>query len=1040
VNAVSICACLLLTVGGLEAAQEGLLRNNGFEGPGVDFRLRPEARARIDGRIAEGWQDNSQWADLDLHYAIDPTGGRNGSAAQRVELRATADGSPQLLQEFEVQAGQTYTGRAWVRGLERVPVNLLLRASGSPYTLHARHQVLTTPDWQELRVTWTASADGRASFILNPEAAGTVWLDDAALSAALAEPRAAAPIPGTADPAQRGDGANLLRNPTLATPYGQIEARDGEISGAVAHGWEDNSAWADVTLRYEMDTLNARSGGACQRITVRSVRSGVVQFAQPFEMRRGRSYRAEVWVRAEVSMPVQVIVRDAKGPWQVHASSQATLAPSWQRMVLTWTAAKDFPVYLMVMPQGTGAMFLDEATVADVTGLPVPVNPAPPKTGNLLVNSSFEAGLANGWMLRLGQQPGNPIADDADFPTEAPVHGRHSVSFVAAGGLLRTGGSPADLATPKVAVNWGRPHVFSIWLRAERPVEVVQLRFGGGTERTVSIDREWHQYAVQATPGEGQDSMTGQVRILASEDTRIWADAAQIEEAEAASATYLEPHPIEIALTSDRAGAVHHGSDDVHLHVQLSPMAPEGSVLRARVYDLYGDQSVALPELRLPVESLEVPASVLRPLGVFRIVAEVVDSDGRALTAPTSTRFARLPRPIEIEPRESFFGIHTRFDAEGIAIARATGMRWLRVHDAAPHLTKWAVAEPDRDHFRFYDDLVDHALASGLAILGMFDGAPHWASAEPRASSGYFSMWNMPTGPDALERWENYVATLAAHYRGRIDHWEVWNEPWVDLFFPGGTPEFYADLMRRAHSRAKAANPDAYIVGISTADNHDAFTTAVLTAAGTDHYDALSFHAYIAGMANGPDNWALANATKYRALQAEHGEAKPVWLTEGGPGPHWQGFPAADSSPAGVWQNMSWIVRADVALKNAGIERFFVYSAAGREPAGAIGFQLLEHDRTIKPALAARAVLASTIDGAQALERSEPVPNAVESYAFLRRDGTTIRILWSMDNLEHRVAVQAGQVAFDMLGNPLPIHDGQIAVDGHPIYVGSSLP
>lgn len=1026
------CICVLLSLGVL-VAQENLLRNGGFEGTGEAYSPRPDARARISGALATGWRDNSEWADLELQYAIDTSVHRGGTASQRMELRTAASGSPQLWQEFEARAGFTYTGRVWVRAPERLPVNLLLRTSAAPYTLHARHQVLTTPDWQELRVTWTATTDSRVSFILNPEAAGIVWFDDADLSASVEKSAVAAPE--AIDPAQRGDGVNLLRNPHFTEPYTTVDAREGEIGGVVAHGWEDNSAWADVSVRYEMDTLNARSGGACQQLTVRSVRNGVVQFAQSFEMRRGRQYRAEVWVRAEVSMPVNIIVRDATGPWQVHASSQATLDPAWRRVLLEWTATKDSPVYLMIMPQGTGTMFIDEATLADVTGLPPAVNSAPPKLGNLLVNSSFEAGLANDWMLRVNQQPGAMTSEAPERCAENPVHGTHALSFVAAGGPLHTGGSPADLATPSVAVNWGRPHVFSIWLRAERPVEVVQLRFGGGAERTVSIDREWRQYSMSATPGEGQTVLGGHVRILAAEDTRIWADAAQIEEATSPSATYQQPHAIELAITTDRSGAIFHADEAVHLRVHMATPAPAGSVLRTRVYDLYGTEPVQLPEASLPVTSLRIPADATRPLGVFRLVSTIVGPDGALLSAPTTTQFARLPRPLEIAPRESFFGIHARFDDDGIAIARATGMRWLRVHDAAPHFTKWAVAEPERDRFRFYDAPVDQALAAGLAILGMLDGAPHWASATPRASSGYFSMWNLPDGPDALARWDQYVTTLATHYRGRIDHWEVWNEPWVDLFFPGGTPELYADLMRRANVHAKAANPAARIVGISTADSKDDFTQAVLAAAGPDHFDVLSFHAYIAGMANGADNWATANANKYRAMQAVHGQAKPVWLTEGGPGPHWQSFPAAGALAAGAWQNMSWIVRADVALMSAGIERFFVYSAAGRDPAGLIGHQMLHHDGTIKPALAARAVLAATIDGAKPLERTEPVPGLVECYAFQRRDGGLVHVLWSMDNLKHQVAVQAGQVASDMLGNPLPIQHGQVSVGGHPIYL-----
>jgi hypothetical protein len=1031
---ILLCCIFCLTV---QSGQATLLENSAFDGPYVEVT----ASEHISGKIAHQWRDNSSWTKSKIKYSEDKESPREGDSCQKVEVFEVNGGSPNLEQSFEPFIGETYEASVWIRGEggEVMPVNLLIRDAADPYKMRGRKQVLATSEWQQIVVEWTSDSGSKVNIILNPEKEGIFYFDDAQLL--KLEDSTAVNSEGSDEivAAQSGDGQEILLNGDFNGPFHSPgDTRDGSITGEIANGWEDNSAWADVSILYGKDDLNPYPGNTtAQAITVQSVRSGAVQFVQGFEQRKGRTYRGAIWVRAEVSMPLQVLVRDAKGPWEGHFSQNVTLDTNWRRIPIEWTASKDFPVYLLLAPQASGMMFVGKAELADVTGLARKVNDAPLKTGNLLPNASFEVGLAGGWNGVVVTPPTERtnFLGDQSVSSDYAQHGERSLVFTARGGY------PADINTPPVPVNWGRPHSFSVWIKADKPISMVQLRLQDSetsslsSSTNVSVGTEWKKVSVTREPTEGIRTFRGSVRILANSDTKVWIDAAQMEEAPQTSLDFATASDIEANIAYRQPGGVFLADEPVILHFSQSGLQGRSAWVSVTVDDLYG-KSEKLPLIPLPTSTITIPRSVENPFGVFRVTAAVVDESGNTLSEPVTTNFARLPAPAEVDPKKSFFGIHVSLTPEGFAVAKNTGNRWIRDHDSAPTFSKWAIAEPRRGEFQFFDKLVDAARGEGLEILGMLDGAPHWAaSADQARREGYFTKWYLPDGPTAIQDWSNYVSRVVSHYKGRVDTWEVWNEPWVDMFFPNGTPELYSELLTAAYYSAKLANPAALIVGVSTADTKDEFTEAVLGQVGTESFDAFSFHAYIASAANGADNWASTQSDKFRQMQNAVGTAKPLWFTEGGPGPLWPSF--FGETPAGaMWPTMSWIVRADVALMANGVEKFFVYSAAARHPAGSTGHQMLDHVGVIKPALAARANLASLIDGSTALANAKP-SNGIQTHRFQRSDGRIVSVLWSIDGIVHQHPFPVNHSALDLLGNPIPA-GASVAVGQYPIYLISN--
>jgi glucose dehydrogenase len=98
---------------------------------------------------------------------------------------------------------------------------------------------------------------------------------------------------------------------------------------------------------------------------------------------------------------------------------------------------------------------------------------------------------------------------------------------------------------------------------------------------------------------------------------------------------------------------------------------------------------------------------------------------------------------------------------------------------------------------------------------------------------------------------------------------------------------------------------------------------------------------------------------------------------------------------------------------------------------GEIDTRNTEYDNSIKPMLAARAVLASLVDGMGTPTRSEPV-KGVDLYTYGTRK--PVQVLWSYDGETHNVPIPRGARALDIWGNPIRTKANIISVGPEPKY------
>jgi hypothetical protein len=105
------------------------------------------------------------------------------------------------------------------------------------------------------------------------------------------------------------------------------------------------------------------------------------------------------------------------------------------------------------------------------------------------------------------------------------------------------------------------------------------------------------------------------------------------------------------------------------------------------------------------------------------------------------------------------------------------------------------------DAWAKYDSIVDLAERYGVQVLARLGTPPAWS--QPEGLQGTFAP------PADLQDFVNYAVAVAERYKGRVRHFQIWNEP--NLAFEWGNqpvePERYTELLCRTYRALKAVDP-----------------------------------------------------------------------------------------------------------------------------------------------------------------------------------------------------------------------------------------
>lgn len=230
-----------------------------------------------------------------------------------------------------------------------------------------------------------------------------------------------------------------------------------------------------------------------------------------------------------------------------------------------------------------------------------------------------------------------------------------------------------------------------------------------------------------------------------------------------------------------------------------------------------------------------------------------------------------------------------------IEMIKGAGFDWVRF----PILWDEIERAKDEWHPLPLDRIVDQLHSQGIKILATVSKPPEWALD--------------PTGESYLKNyadWEGFTHFLAERYKGKIQAYEIWNEQNLASTFGGRVSlDDYCRLLEGGYNGIKKADPDALVVfgGLTpTGVNDPTIAENDLNYLQdfyyynrgyyTQFFDVLGVHS---NATNHPPHkmypddpgtgaWAddpsfyFRRAEQLRMVMDEHGDDRPVWITEFG--------------------------------------------------------------------------------------------------------------------------------------------------------------
>lgn len=128
--------------------------------------------------------------------------------------------------------------------------------------------------------------------------------------------------------------------------------------------------------------------------------------------------------------------------------------------------------------------------------------------------------------------------------------------------------------------------------------------------------------------------------------------------------------------------------------------------------------------------------------------------------------------------------------------------------------TTWADLEPRDDAWSFAHLDAHLAVAKSHGtddVLLVLAGTPAWAARDPQAAGAPWLPKGSASPPRDLEEWREYVRTVATRYAGRVDAYQIGNEPNLSWFWQGSRADL-ARLVRAGAEEIHRADPHAKVI------------------------------------------------------------------------------------------------------------------------------------------------------------------------------------------------------------------------------------
>ncbi len=324
------------------------------------------------------------------------------------------------------------------------------------------------------------------------------------------------------------------------------------------------------------------------------------------------------------------------------------------------------------------------------------------------------------------------------------------------------------------------------------------------------------------------------------------------------------------------------------------------------ISDIMRLNHIANPQLIVIGQNLRIPSSSTTASASPTLLATML--------FPTVTQSAPIP-PSTLEVTTEItaqaetvspafdYGVEAFFDNQNLSSVisqiSTLGMHWVKLR------VEWRDLEATKRSIDYtkLDPIIDGLKAQNFSVLLTVTAAPDWARTDHEEKGP----------PDNYADYATFIGALAAHYAGKVQAYEIWNEPnlrreWNSTIHPLGAQN-YADLLRAAYSAVKSADSAAVVVSAGLAptgfnDGVNALDDQLYLQALYDQglaqiSDAIGAHPY--GFANPPDAvccnapagvkthyghpsfYFLDTLNDYHAIMQKNGDSsKLIWATQFG--------------------------------------------------------------------------------------------------------------------------------------------------------------
>ena len=188
-----------------------------------------------------------------------------------------------------------------------------------------------------------------------------------------------------------------------------------------------------------------------------------------------------------------------------------------------------------------------------------------------------------------------------------------------------------------------------------------------------------------------------------------------------------------------------------------------------------------------------------------------------------------------------------------------------------------------------YDEIVSLTEDYDLRLLVRLSNPPSWTHADPAIGE--------KAPPDDLDDYINFVSTVAERYQGRVQYYQIWNEP--NVYPEWGeqqvNPEAYTEMLCRSYATLKLVDPEIVVVSAALAPtnamnlrdlNDFVYLQRMLDAGAGECFDVLAMQGY--GLNSGPTdrrmrpfNVTYARPLYIRDMLVNNGyPQRAIWISE----------------------------------------------------------------------------------------------------------------------------------------------------------------